>query len=410
MVKKNKETTSRIHNVHLLPGANAEEVRERSGYRRRRRHPFRLLLLRLLIVGVVLFAIFLAWSNWEKIAPESVLDWAETKFGDGEAGEGYPYTISGNAVVGIGQTNNHLAVLTDSSIKFLNTSAGCVVERRHTFSEPSFKTVGRYALITETGGTRFQLETRRETVLTVDLENRNIYASDVISNGMVAVVTDSASQNYLCGIQVYNSRGKIIYEYNTGKFLITNVALAPNGRALAAVGTFAEGGMMKSVLLLFEFSKDTPTEYRGEDVLLYEVAYFGSGKVLAVGDTAYWMADVYTDSIQKTAYNGMELIGYAASRSTAGLIMRRSGSTGSGEVWLFDSSGAVIDTHPFIGTFRHASCLDKQVLLLTDDALFVIGGKADGTQMNVPSDGVLAAEYQNTFMLLTLNELQKLGE
>ncbi|MBR2337974.1 MAG: hypothetical protein IKA63_00725 [Clostridia bacterium] len=403
-----KKTQNRIRNIHLLPNADAQEVRERTGYQRRRRHPGRQLLLRLAIIAAALFVLFLIWNNWEKIAPESVLDWAESQFGEGEVGEGYPYTISGNTVVGMGQTNNHLAVLTESSVKFLNTTAGCVVERPHTFSDPSFKTVGKYALITEMGGARFQLETRRETVLTVDLENRSIYASDVISTGTVAVATDSASQNYLCGIQVYNSRGRIIYEYNTGKYLITNLALAPNGRALAAVGTYAEGGTLKSVLLLFNFSEETPTEFSGTDILLYDVAYFGSGKVLAVGDTAYWVADAHENTVEKIGYDGMELMGYAASRTTAGLVMRQSGSTGSGEVWLFDSSGTISKTHRFAGTFRHAACRDTQFLLLTDETLFVVGGKADGTQMNAPSDGLLAAEYRGSFMLLTLNELRQL--
>ncbi len=403
----NPSSQKKTPRIHLF---RSEEKAKASGggYQRRRRSPAKLLLIRLLIVSAVLFVIYLIWNNWQKIAPESVLDWAAVQFGDGEEGEGYPYSIAGNTVAGLGEVNNYLAVLTDNSLKLLNQNGGCVEERPHAFSDPLMETVGRYALITEIGGSRFRLETRRETVLEMELENRKIYATDVNADGVVAVATDSAAQNYICGIQVFRTDGSVLFEYKTGKYLITNLCLSPNGRALAAAGTYSEGGTLKAALLLFDFNTETPQIHVGEDILLYDLAYFNTGKVLAVGDTAYWVANVADNTVEKIAYNGMEPVGYTASATQAGLIMRQSGSTGSGEVWLFDATATRTAVKAFDGNFRHAACRDKELVVLTDTAAFLIGGSTDGTRFEVPSDSLMVCRYRGKPYLLTLSDLHEL--
>ncbi len=398
-----RRSTKRIKNIHLLPGANEETVRAQT---RRRRSPFRQLLKRLAIVAAVLGVLFLLWNNWEKIAPESVLDWVNVQLGNGEEGEGYPYLIGGNTVVGMGQTGNYLTVLSDSSLQFFNSSAGCVEQRPNTLNDPLLQVAGQYALVTELGGSRFEIETRRETVLEMNLENRKIYASDLLSSGMVAVVTDAASQSYVSHLLVYNKNGKLIYEYKSGKYLITNVSLSPDGKGLAAIGTTAEGGALKSVLLLWQFSSDTPTEYADTEQLLYNVSYLGNA-VVALGDSEYWV--VNGKNLTRVAYEGMEPVGFAASRKIAGLVMRRSGSAGNGEVWLLNDRGKQVKTLPFAGSYRSASCRDTEFVLLADSTVFIIGEDERNIQINTPTDTLSAAQYRDTVILLTLRDLQQVA-
>ncbi len=398
-----RRSTKRIKNIHLLPGANEEEVRAGT---RRRRSPFRQLLRRLLIVAAVLGVLFLLWNNWEAIAPESVLDWVDIQLGNGEEGEGYPYTISGGTVVGMGQTGNYLAVLSDSSLQFFNSEAGCVEQRPNTLSDPLLQVAGQYALITELGGSRFKIESRRETVLEMNLENRKIYASDMLSSGLVAVVTDAASQSYLSHIAVYNKSGKLMHEYKSGKYLITNVSLSPDGKGLAAIGTTAEGGALKSVVLLWQFSSDKPTEHAAPEQLFYNVSYLGNA-VVAVGDSEYWVVD--GKDVTRVAYEGMEPIGFASSRKIAGLIMRRSGSAGNGEVWLLNEKGKQVKTLPFAGNFRSASCRDAEFALLADSTVFVMGEGERNIQINTPTDTLSAIQYRDTVILLTLRDLQQVA-
>ena len=176
--------------------------------------PWLRLLIRLLIVAAVLLVIVLVWNNWGKIAPEAILDWAEIRFGEAQVGSGFPVAVEGNSVVAMSESGQYLVSVTDTSLQYYNRSASRVVTRQHAFSDPVMHTAGRYVLLAEVGGSRFRLDTRRETVLEKELENRKIYAACVLSSGMTAVITDSASQSYQCEIRVFDRKGneKFLYQ------------------------------------------------------------------------------------------------------------------------------------------------------------------------------------------------------
>ena len=363
---------------------------------------------RLFIVAAVLLSIFLMWRNWDRIAPEAVLDWAEARFGDAEIGNGFPTSIEGNTVKAMGEVHQHFITLTDTSLQFYNSSASRVITRPHSFSTPTLHTAGRYALITDVGSNRFRLDSRRETHLSMELENGRIYASCLLPSGMVGIVTDSTSQSYLCEIRVFNRKGNQIFTYQSRKYLITNLSLAPNGKGVAAVGTTAEGGMLKSVLLVFNFSDTEPTEFSGTDLLLYEVNYFSNGAVLAVGDKEMWFLPPRAKEVEKTAFNGFEPVGYSATQTISGIVLQRSGSTGDGYVWMVSGDGKVWKSEQLTGNFRSASARNSRVSVLTDSHLYMFNRTGQESETKTPSDALLAAEYRDAPLLLTLSELKRI--
>ncbi len=385
-----------------MSGSTVQSRRLKNQYR-----PWLRLFVRLLIVAAVLLVGFLVWNNWDTLAPEAVLDWAEVRFGNAQIGTGFPVAAEGNTVLAMSEVNQHLVMLTDTSLQFYNSSASRVITRNHSFSDPTLQTAGRYALITEVGSSRFRLDTRRETVLSMELENRKIYASCVLSSGMVGVVTDSASQSYLCEIRVYNRNGKSVFTYQSRKYLLTNISLASNGKGIAAVGTTAEGGMLKSVLLMFDFSDTEPTEYSGSDLLLYDVNYFSGGAVLAVGDKEVWILPNRGSTVEKIALDGFEPVGYSATPTFSGLVLQRSGSNGDGYVWTIDGSGSVWKSEQLEGNFRSVSCQSSRILVLTESHLYSFGKNGLQSEASTPTDSLLVTEYLDSPLLLTLSELQR---
>jgi hypothetical protein len=61
----------------------------------------------------------------------------------------------------------------------------------------------------------------------------------------------------------------------------------------------------------------------------------------------------------------------------------------------------------FEGSFRSASCKNSDVLVLTDLQLYAIGKTGLESQVAVPSDSLLAAEFRDRPLLLTLSALQR---
>ena len=232
--------------------SNDRKTTTRTGRRTGRTNylPWLKLLIRLLIIGVTALVVILLVNNWRKIAPLSFIDWYDQVSGTVEKGQEYPYTLDGNAVIDMAEVSPHLVVLDESSIRFFTEDAACVVERSHPFADPTLHTAGPYALLTEVGGSRIQLETRRETVLRTEIKNRKIYAGDLAADGTMAFVLNSSSQSYLSEIRVLNAKGESLFEYQSSKYLLNDIALSPDRKKVAVTGTTAEDGLLKSVVLI----------------------------------------------------------------------------------------------------------------------------------------------------------------
>ncbi len=379
--------------------------RSRTNYR-----PWIKLLLRLLIIGIVALLIFLLVSNWRQIAPISFLDWYDQTIGDIEKGEEFPYTLDGGSVVDMAEITPHLVVVDDASIRFFTDDAACVVNRKHLFADPTLHTAGEYALVTEVGGSRFRLETRRETVLTSEIKNRKIYAGDLSSDGTTAFVTNSSSGSYLSEIYVFDAEGNSIFEYKSGKYLFSDIAISPNGEQLAVTGSTAEGGMLKSAILVITLEDEKVTEHSGTEVLLHNVSYLSDLVILAVGDRQIWTLTGENAKLTKTNCDGVVPIGYAATSSLACVALRRDGATNAGTVWLFDSSGQLVKQMEYTGEFRSVACSENNVIVLTDSMLYEFNASGMRKEQEIPSDALLAAYYEGKPMVVTFGELKRVSK
>ncbi len=364
------------------------------------------LLKRLVVLAAVLLTAFFGWKYWDKIAPAALLDWTEATFGEGQKGEGFPCGIAGNSVLYMAETKQHLAVLTDTSLRFYSSNAACVAERPHSFSKPVIHTAGKYVLLTEHGGNRIRLDTRRETVLEKTLDNCEIYAASVLPNGTVALILNNTSKSYMSEVRVLSSSGEERFSYKSTKYLLTAVALSANGNELAAVGTGAEKGVLKSVLLKVSLSNGEVQEYSGADVLLHSVGYVSKSTVLAVGDREIWSLPANTDTPKKVRCEGFEPAGYAFSDKMLGVALRRVGSTDQGALWLFDASGKQVRSVDYSGEYRSVSTNENQVLLLTDRMLYEVSA-AESKEVSVPTDALQAVIYRRAPLVLTLTQLKR---
>lgn len=376
--------------------------RSRTNYR-----PWLKLLVRLLILGVIVTAIILLVNNWRKIAPISFLDWYDQTVGDVESGGGYPYTIDGNTVVDMAEVSPHLVVLGESSVKFLTDNAACVVERSHPFADPTLHTAGEYVLITEVGGSRFQLETRRETVLSLEMENRKIFAGDLLADGTMAFALNSPSQSFLSEVRVLDAAGTTLFEYQSSKYLLSDIALSPDGERVAVTGTTAEGGTLKSAVLVIALEDKQVTEYSGSEVLLHTVSYLSDTTVMAVGDREVWTLTGEEVKLTKTPCNGMEPRGYTSTSSMACVALRRDGATDSGVVWMFDKNGELVKQVEYTGELRALSARGGEAILLTDTMLYELQTTGLRQKHDIPSDALLSAYYGDKPMVLTFGELKR---
>lgn len=369
--------------------------------------PWLKLLVRLLIIGIVALAVFLLVNNWRKIAPISFLDWYDQTFGTVEKGQEFPYTLDGSAVIDMAEVSPHLVVLSESSVRFLTEDAACVAERNHPFSHPTLHTAGEYVLITEVGGNRIQLETRRETALFTEIENRKIYAGDLAADGTMAFALSSSSQSYLSEIRVLNTKGEPVFNYQSSKYLLNDIALSPDGEQIAVTGTSAEGGMLRSAVLVITLADKQVKEYTGTETLLHNVSYLSDDVIIAVGDREVWTITGEDAKLSKVACDGVQPVGYAATASLACVALRRDGANDSGVAWIFDETGELVQQVDYNGELRSVSGRDNEVILLTGTTLYEVTEAGVRQQYPVPSDSLSAAFYGDEPIVLTFSELKR---
>lgn len=375
--------------------------------KRKHRHPILKAAVRLLVVAAVLVAGIAVWKNWDKLAPEAVLDWIDLKLDGADKGDGFPYAISGDTVVSMGQVKNNLALLTDTSLLFINEKGGEIARRSHAYARPILETAGSYALVAERGGGRYQLETRRETALSGKLEGRNILAASLQKDGKFALATDTSSQSSLSELEVFDRKGNSLFAWKSPRLLLTDIALSPDGSHLAAVGVTAEAGNMRSTLLVFDLADKSaaPVEYSGDGLMLYGVTYFAGGTAAAVGDTEVWVVKPGGTLFEKHTYDGLEPNGFAFGGSSIGIVLRHSGATEGGRLMVVNASGDLAYTAEFGGAYRHLSPHESGFWLLTSSALHHAGLAGLDGQSVVEADGRMVVDYKQRAMVLGLTAL-----
>ena len=402
IVIKKRKTARKAETSAETTDTTAEE-----SPRRRRRHGRSLLWVlftRLLVVAVLLLLVVAVWKNWDTIAPSTVLDWINAKVTGGDAGDGYPLSITGNSVVDMASAESNVVLVTDTSMLMYNANGAQVMNRSHTFANPLLETAGSYLLVADIGGTRFQLGTRKETVF----EKQTAYpllSAAVGAGGHVAVVTESG-QSYTSEMIVYDKKGKEQFHWYSSELTAVGTAISADGKHAAVLGLSAEGGRMRSTLLVFDVAggqKEAVASYSAVDVMMCAAAFDENGRVLAVGDTAAWIYDVETKTCQVQDYSDQELLGYAFGKTGMVLVTHRYGSGNNGE-WTLLGGGSPV-TGTLSGSYRHVSAAKDAFYLLTSDTVTALTAAGETGQTDVKGDGLLVASLDGQPLVLGLTTL-----
>lgn len=99
-------------------------------------------------------------------------------------------------------------ILTDSYFYIYDADKGLCDSRQHTYSTAVLKTAGKKALIYESGGNKFRVDSKRKNVFEKELEQNIIFAR-ISDEGYTAVVSNT--DDAVCMLSVYDPDGSMIY-------------------------------------------------------------------------------------------------------------------------------------------------------------------------------------------------------
>lgn len=274
---------------------NVNEVDIRLLRKRRKRRKRLLKFFLLLLLGFAVFTVYMLRDSWypklEGIG--SRFESVKTNGSDLASGN-FPLSISGGIEYQTGEINGCLAILSDAYLYIYDCKGNLYDERQHAYANPMMRTAGKKALIYESGGNRFRVESRAKTVYTKKIDDSIIFAR-ISENGYTAVVTNS--ENYICHIAVFDESGNEIYGRDCVE-RVTDLDFSDDGSGCVISTCEAVNGVLCSKIVSISFdSKEDKWSSEYTDNLSLKVNYDGDN-VFVIGDTKC----AYYDSNGNIAY------------------------------------------------------------------------------------------------------------
>ena len=203
---------------------------------------------------------------------------------NGELAEGnFPLSISGGIDYQPGNLNGYLAILSDAYLYIYNDNGELYEERQHAYSNAMLQTAGKKAMVYESGGNRFRVESRSKIIYSKKLEDNIIFAR-LSDDGRAAVIT--SSETYICRLIVYDESGEEIYTRNCVE-RVTDLAFNEKATGCVLATADAGGGYVYSKIISVSFdSKKDNWVSEPLDTLCLKL-YGGESGILVIGDTKY---------------------------------------------------------------------------------------------------------------------------
>lgn len=382
--------------------------------KKRRRHGRSVvwpILFRLLLTAALVMLVVLAWRNRDRLVPAAVSEWVENLFTGGEEGDGYPVTMTGSGVTDMQPVSSQVALLTDTALTVYNTSGKAVASYSHTYTKPLLQTDGGYMLVTESGGTRYFLATRREQIYSGQTD-KTLRCGAVSADGRVALVTDS-SQSYMSEVTVLeaeNTAAKELFHWYSTDLMVVDVAFSANGKQLAVLGLSAQNGELSSTVQIFALAGKTEAalhSYMVSGPMMTALHYYDNGCVAVVGDEMAFVYDPDKETAETFDYAQATLLGYAFSNRGVAVVTRPYGETRGGEVTVLTPAGKTASSVSFDGAFRHVSAAENGAYVLTDSRLLLVDTVGVARETAVTSDGLQTVDLNGNPLLLTLTALDR---
>lgn len=193
----------------------------------------------------------------------------------------FPIYVYGETDYQMRAASQKLFVLSASYLQIFDTDGSLMDSRQHTYGNAMLHTEGDYALVYESGGTRFRLDTVRKCRYEKTISDSILYGR-VSSEGEVLLIT--SSQTCACKMLVMNAKGQQIYERDCVENVIAAAFHADGGGCYTA-SLEMESGVLKSVVRSCSFSsKEDLWVSQPLDTLVISV-YNMEGGVCLIGDT-----------------------------------------------------------------------------------------------------------------------------
>lgn len=174
---------------------------------------------------------------------------------NGKLAEGnFPIEINGGSEYQFDMTKKIGYLLNDAYVYIYNQNGGLLESRQHAYSNAVMETADGKALIYESGGYNFRVESFKKTIITKKMENTIIFGR-ISNQGYIAIVT--TSDKFSSVLTVYDKNGKFIYGRDCVERII-DVSFTSNSEGCLLSFINAQNGALVNITEKINFDKSEP--------------------------------------------------------------------------------------------------------------------------------------------------------
>ena len=282
------------------------------------------------------------------------------------------YSINSDTIKSIVPFSDGVAVLSASSLKYLDASGNEIVTNTHSFANPVIDINSKTVLLYDRGGYSLTIENNTSEYRKLSF-NSVITTAAIGHKGNYAYVlnSDSGFQSHL---YVYTLNGKKQFEWGSASDYIIDVALSDNGKYAAVTLMGIEGAQYFSKIVLFKFNSSEPV-YTVElrDTTVYEIDFSASKKLTAYSDTGVYTINSKGEITSVQAYSSSEMSYSSVSyNGLACTLISRYSNEKEPLLTVFNKRGKQIFTRAFSEQLTGVYCSKSYVCVIADNVLEIL--------------------------------------
>ena len=292
--------------------------------------------------------------------------------GKEEADKDIFYSINSDNLKCFEPFSDGVALLSASSLKYLDSAGNEIVTNVHSFANPVIDVNSKTVLLYDRGGYSLRIENNTSEYKSHSF-NSVITTAAIGHKGNYAYVLNSDS-GYQSHLYVYTLNGKKQFEWGSASDYIIDVALSDNGKYAAVTLIGIDGAQYFSKVILFKFNSSEPVyTVTLHDTAVYEIDFVANKKLSVYSDTGVYNINSKGEFTAIQSYSASEMssssVCYNGLSST--LISRYSNEK-EPVLTVFNKRGKQIYSHTFSEQITDVYCAKNYVCLVSDNVIEIL--------------------------------------
>ena len=282
------------------------------------------------------------------------------------------YSINSDNLKSFVPFSDGVAILSASSLKYLDSAGNEIVTNTHSFANPVIDVNSKTVLVYDRGG--YSLKIENNTSEYRNLSFNSVITTAAIGNkGNYAYVLNSDS-GYQSHLYVYTMNGTKQFEWGSASDYIIDVALSDNGKYAAVTLMGIDGAKYFSKVILFKFNSSEPV-YTVEfhDTAVYEIDFIANKKLSVYSDTGVYLVNSKGEFTAVQTYSSSEMSHSSVCyNGLSGTLISRYANEKEPLLTVFNKRGKQLFTHTFSEQITDVYCSKNYVCLVSDNVLEIL--------------------------------------